>query len=86
VPSISPCGLTIYSGSAFAGWRGSIFTGALTGHALFRLELDGESYATEERLIADALPDIRDVRQGPEGFLYLLTRGDSGGLHRLEPA
>jgi glucose/arabinose dehydrogenase len=86
VPSISPCGLVVYTGNAFPGWRGSFFTGALSADALFRIEVDGERYVTEERLVADALPHIRDVRQGPDGLLYLLTRTDDGGLHRLEPA
>jgi glucose/arabinose dehydrogenase len=85
VPSISPSGLAIYDGKPFPAWHGSVFLGALTGNALYRVELDGERYAGEERLMADALTDIRDVRQGPDGLLYLLTRG-GGGLHRLEPA
>jgi glucose/arabinose dehydrogenase len=85
VPSISPCGLAIYSGNAFPGWRGSFFTGALSADALFRIEVDDERYVTEERLVAGAVPHIRDVRQGPDGLIYLLTRTD-GGLHRLEPA
>lgn len=84
VPSISPSGLAIYDGTAFPAWRGSAFIGALTGNALFRVELDGERHVAEERLIPNTLPDIRDVRQGPDGFLYLLTRGDDG-LYRLEP-
>ncbi len=84
-PSISPSGLMIYDGNAFPAWRGSIFCGALTAEALFRIELDSERYKSEERLLPDALPDIRDVRQGPDGFIYLLTRND-GGLYRLEPA
>lgn len=85
VPSISPCGLAFYGGDAFAPWRGSLFTGALSGSALVRIELDGERYVSEERLLADMF-DVRDVRQGPDGLLYLLTRSDNGALHRLEPA
>jgi glucose/arabinose dehydrogenase len=86
VPSISPCGLTFYTGDRFPGWRGSIFTGALTNKALFRIEVDGEKYVGEERLLVGRLPFIRDVRQGPNGFLYLVTHADDGGLYRLEPA
>jgi glucose/arabinose dehydrogenase len=86
VPSISPCGLTFYTGDKFPGWQGSIFTGALSNKALFRIELDGEKYVGEERLLVDRLPFIRDVRQGPDGFLYLVTEADDGGLYRLEPA
>ncbi len=86
VPSISPCGLCFYTGDRFPGWKGSLFTGALSNNALFRIELDGERWKSEERLIVDRLPYIRDVRQGPDGFLYLVTHSDDGGLFRLEPA
>ena len=86
VPSISPCGLTFYTGDRFPGWKGSLFTGALSNYALFRIEVDGERYRSEERLLVDRLPYIRDVRQGPDGFLYLVTHSDDGGLFRLEPA
>ncbi len=53
VPSISPSGLAFYTGDRFPGWKGSLFTGALSNNALFRIELDGERYVTEERLIVD---------------------------------
>ena len=86
VPSISPCGLCFYTGDRFPGWKGSVFTGALSNDALFRIELDGERYRGEERLLVDRLPSIRDVRQGPDGLLYLVTRADDAGLFRIEPA
>jgi glucose/arabinose dehydrogenase len=86
VPSISPCGLTFYTADKFPGWQGSVFTGALSNRALFRIEIDGEKYVAEERLLVDRLPFIRDVRQGPDGLLYLVTEADDGGLYRLEPA
>jgi len=86
VPSISPSGLAFYTGDRFPGWKGSLFTGALSSNALFRIELDGERYVGEERLLVDLLPYIRDVRQGPDGLIYLVTHTDSGGLYRLEPA
>jgi glucose/arabinose dehydrogenase len=85
-PSISPCGLCFYSGSAFPAWKGSLFTGGLSAFALFRLELAGEKVVNEERLIEGRLPYIRDVRQGPDGLLYLVTHSDDGGLFRLDPA
>ncbi|HJQ57713.1 MAG TPA: PQQ-dependent sugar dehydrogenase [Vineibacter sp.] len=84
-PSISPSGLLVYTGDAFPGWRGSFFTGALSAFALFRLEIEGERYVGEERLVPDTLPYIRDVRQGPDGALYLCTNADRGGLYRIEP-
>jgi glucose/arabinose dehydrogenase len=86
VPSISPSGLCFYTGTAFPGWKGSLFTGGLSAYALFRIELDGERYVGEERLIEGRLPYIRDVRQGADGLLYLVTHRDRGGLFRLEPA
>jgi glucose/arabinose dehydrogenase len=90
VPSISPCGLTFYTADVFPGWKGSIFTGALSNRALFRIEVaserDVEKYVGEERLLVDRLPFVRDVRQGPDGFVYLVTEADDGGLYRLEPA
>jgi glucose/arabinose dehydrogenase len=86
VPSISPCGLCFYTGDRFPGWKESVFTGALSNFALFRLELDGERYRGEERLLEGRLPYIRDVRQGPDGLLYLVTHADDGGLFRVEPA
>ena len=85
VPSISPCGLGFYTGDKFPAWKGSLFTGALSAYALFRIELDGERYRTEERLLESRLPYIRDVRQGPDGLIYLVTHSDDGGLYRLEP-
>lgn len=86
VPSISPCGLSFYTGDKFPGWKGSLFTGALSNYALFRIELEGERYRSEERLLVERLPYIRDVRQGPDGLIYLVTQSDDGGLFRLEPA
>ena len=86
VPSISPSGLCFYTGDRFPGWKGSVFTGALSNDALFRIELDGERYRGEERLLVERLPYIRDVRQGPDGLLYLVTHTDDGGLFRIEPA
>ncbi|HTB38434.1 MAG TPA: PQQ-dependent sugar dehydrogenase, partial [Reyranella sp.] len=47
--------------------------------------LDGERYKSEERLLVDRLPYIRDVRQGPDGLIYLVTQSEEGGLYRLEP-
>jgi aldose sugar dehydrogenase len=86
VPSISPCGLVFYTGDRFPGWKGSLFTGALSNDALFRIEFDGTRYVGEERLLVERLPYIRDIRQGPDGLLYLVTQSGNGGLYRLDPA
>lgn len=85
VPSIAPSGMTFYSGKRFAGWRGSLFVGALRGQTLVRLEMDGRRVVREERLLENAVGRIRDVRQGPDGLLYLLTDSARGQLLRLEP-
>ena len=82
-PSISPSGLTIYSGDRFPAWRGDAFLGALTGLHLRRLELQSGRVTHEEVLLARRHQRIRDVRQGPDGLLYVLT--DAGALLRLEP-
>jgi aldose sugar dehydrogenase len=86
VPSISPSGMAFYEGDAFPQWQGDLFTGGLSGELLARLELDGERVVEEERLLDGVLGRIRDVRVGPDGYLYLLTDYADGRLVRLEPA
>lgn len=85
VPSISPSGLTFYTGTQFPAWRGNAFVGALSARALVRLELDGDRVTHEERLLTDLDRRIRDVRQGPDGYLYILTDAGNGELLRLQP-
>ena len=86
VPSIAPSGMAFYTGDKFPRWRGDLFVGALKDQMLVRLRLEGEKVVQEERLLKNALGRIRDVRQGPDGLLYLLTDEDKGALVRLEPA
>jgi glucose/arabinose dehydrogenase len=86
VPSIAPSGMAFYRGAAFPKWQGDLFVGALRAELLVRLEMDGDRIVAEERLLEGELGRIRDVRSGPDGFLYLLTDEDPGGLYRLEPA
>lgn len=85
-PSIAPSGMAFYTGDKFPAWRGNLFVGSLKFRHLVRLELDGERVVAQERLLENAFGRIRDVRQGPDGFLYLLTDEDEGALIRLEPA
>ena len=85
VPSIAPSGMAFYEGDKFPGWRGNLLIGALRDEMLVRLELDGEKVMKEERLIKDAIGRIRDVRVGPDGYVYLLTDESNGVLARLEP-
>lgn len=84
-PSIAPSGAAFYTGEAFPAWKGSLFTGALAGQMLVRLSLDGEKVTGEERLLTGLGERIRDVRQGPDGFLYLLTDAGNGRVLRLRP-
>jgi glucose/arabinose dehydrogenase len=86
VPSIAPSGMAFYQGEAFSQWQGDLFVGALAGRHLRRLELDGDQVTGQEELLADLNERIRDVRSGPDGFLYLLTDSTRGSLIRLEPA
>lgn len=86
VPSIAPSGMAFYTADAFPNWRGNLFIGALALTHLNRLELDGEKVVMEERLLGDLGLRIRDVRQGPDGNLYLLTDSRDGKLLRLVPA
>jgi len=86
VPSIAPSGMAFYTGDAFPGWRGNLFVGALVLKHLNRIELDGEKIVKEERLLKDFGERIRDVRQGPDGTLWLLTDERDGKVLHLLPA
>jgi glucose/arabinose dehydrogenase len=85
-PSIAPSGLAFYEGDRFPGWRGDLFVGSLKFELLLRLQLEDGRVVGEERLLEEALGRIRDVRQGPDGLLYLLTDASGDGqLVRLVP-
>jgi glucose/arabinose dehydrogenase len=86
VPSIAPSGMAFYSAKLFAAWDGSLFTGALAGKMLVRLSLDGDKVVGEERLLQNLNERIRDVRQGPDGALWLLTDNAAGRILRVTPA
>ena len=85
VPSIAPSGMTFYTGEKFAKWRGDLFVGALKDQMLVRLRLEGEKVVAEERMLKAVLGRIRDVRQGPDGYIYLLTDEADGVIARIEP-
>lgn len=87
VPSIAAAGLMIYTGDAFPDWRGSMFAGGLAGEQVARLTLEGQSIVHEETLVS-RMGRIRDVRQGPDGLIYIAIDGRGGALTpvlRLEP-
>jgi glucose/arabinose dehydrogenase len=87
-PVIAPGGMTFYTGDLFPAWKGSLFIGGLGSQALVRLDMEGERVTGEERLLTDLQPErerIRDVQQGPEGAVYLLTDNAAGRLLKLVP-
>ncbi|MDP1867072.1 MAG: PQQ-dependent sugar dehydrogenase [Bradyrhizobium sp.] len=86
VPSIAPSGLAFYSAKLFPKWTGSLFTGALSGKMLVRLQLNGHTVTSEERLLPNLNERIRDVRQGPDGALWLLTDSSAGRILRVSPS
>jgi glucose/arabinose dehydrogenase len=81
-PSIAPSGMMFYTGSLFPEWRGNLFIGAMAGQHLVRLVLQGERVVAEEKLLTDLKQRIREVRQGPDGAVYVLA---GGSLLRLTP-
>jgi glucose/arabinose dehydrogenase len=85
-PSIAPSGMAFYQGNLFPAWKGSLFVGALIGQMLVRLSLKGEKVTGEERLLKDLRERIRDVRNGPDGALYLVTDNNAGRILRVAPA
>ncbi len=84
-PVISPSGMAIYSGKLFPEWRGNIFIGGLSSKALVRLVMNGDRVAGEERLLSDRDARIREVVEGPDGALYLLTDAENGSLLKIAP-
>lgn len=82
-PSIAPSGMAFYTGDLMPAWKGNLFVGSLAAQHLTRLVLDGERVVAEERLLAREGERIRDVRQGPDGALYVLTDHPEGRILRL---
>jgi glucose/arabinose dehydrogenase len=83
-PSKAPSGLTFYTGDVYPQWRGDLFSGALKFGQVRRIRLDGTRVVGEEKLTIGRR--VRDVRQGPDGYLYLLTDEDDGALLRILPS
>lgn len=80
-PGIS--GMAFYDADRFKPWQHNVFIGALVSQELIRLQFDGDKVVHEERLLGELGKRIRDVRQGPDGYLYVLTDEDDGGLYRI---
>lgn len=85
-PSIAPAGMTIYRGAQFPEWQGDIFAGALAGKHVRRVMMENGEPAGEEVLFAELGERIRDVRAGPDGYLYVVTDGEDGRVLRVIPA
>lgn len=81
--SIAPSGMAFLTSERYGDWRGSLFVGALRGQALLRLTLDGDRVVGEERLFVAEAMRVRDVRQGPDGWLYILGGSDDGRVLRV---
>jgi glucose/arabinose dehydrogenase len=84
-PVISPSGMIVYSGELVPEWRGNFFVGGLSSKALVRLVIEGDRVVGEERLLTDLNARIREVVQGPDGALYLLTDATNGRLLKVTP-
>jgi glucose/arabinose dehydrogenase len=84
-PVIAPSGMVFYTGDLFPEWKGNLFIGGLASTSLVRLTIKGERVVDEERLLADLKERIRDVVQGPEGALYLLTDNPKGRVLKVVP-
>ena len=91
IPSIAPSGMTFYTGDRFPSWKGNLFVASLqtgrilrTGH-LERVVFNDKGELRREQLLSDLKQRIRDVRQGPDGLLYVLTEADNAALLRIEP-
>ncbi len=84
-PVIAPSGAQFYTGDAFPAWRGSLFVGGLKDTRLVRLTLEDDRVTGEEHLLADRGQRVRDVRQGPDGALYVVTDEENGELWKIAP-
>jgi glucose/arabinose dehydrogenase len=85
-PVIAPSGMIVYTGDKYPGWRGSFLIGSMQPGALVRLTLNNGAVASEERYLGDLRERIRDVQQGPDGFVYVITDNSDGRILRVLPA
>jgi glucose/arabinose dehydrogenase len=84
-PVIAPSGMVFYTGNLFPQWKGNLLVGGLASTNLVRLDVQGDKVVGEERLLKDLKERLRDVRQGPDGAIYLLTDSPTGRLLKLVP-
>lgn len=84
-PVIAPSGMVHYSGNAYPGWKGSFFVGSLSPGCLVRLVVQNNHVTTEDRYLSDLGERIRDVAQGPDGLLYMVTDSPDGRVLKIQP-
>ncbi|WP_075215437.1 PQQ-dependent sugar dehydrogenase [Mongoliimonas terrestris] len=84
-PVIAPSGMVFYGGDAFPEWQGDLFVGGLRAKSLVRLDVDGDRIVGEERLLGDLDKRIRDVAEGPDGALYVITDERNAAVYRIAP-
>jgi glucose/arabinose dehydrogenase len=77
--------MVFYSGERFPAWKGNLFVGGLAGQVLQRVVFAAGGPIGRESLLADLKQRVRDVRQGPDGLLYVLTDANPGAILRIEP-
>jgi glucose/arabinose dehydrogenase len=93
VPSIAVAGMAVYTGDRFPAWKNNVFVGSMrtgeipgTGHLERIVFNDKMEELRRETMLSELHQRIREVRQGPDGLLYLLTDEDAGALLKIEPA
>jgi aldose sugar dehydrogenase len=87
LPTLAPSGLAVVEGTRFhETWRGNLLAGGLGAERILRLVVEDREVVHAEELLLGAVGRIRDVRQGPDGFIYVVTDEEDGGVYRLEPA
>ncbi|MBK8743141.1 MAG: PQQ-dependent sugar dehydrogenase [Betaproteobacteria bacterium] len=82
--AIAPTGMVFLTSDRYPGWKGDLFIGMLQGRAVLRLKLEGQKVVEQERLLTGLMDRVRDVRQGPDGWLYILTGREKGRILRIE--
>ena len=86
-PSIAIAGVIFYTGDKFPLWKGNLIAGALAGMQLSRIQFNSQGLETRrEAMLLELRQRIRDVRQGPDGLIYVLTEEDDGAVIKIEPA
>jgi glucose/arabinose dehydrogenase len=86
LPTLAPSGLALVTGDTFSAWDGNLLAGGLRAERILRVVLDGGEVIHLEELLLGEVGRIRDVRQGPDGHIYVASEGDQGGVYRIEPA